>query len=112
MIIAAADSGEFLYITAIYTCFLKRAVSILNRSAYLFFCEEERPKVKETQPELSMTEISKVLGALWSSISDKQKEKFVKMAAEDKDRYAKEMAEYKENSSGREDSKKQRELVK
>ena len=71
----------------------------LCRSAYLFFCEEERPKVKESQPGLTMTEVSKTLGALWSTLDQKRKEKFVKLAKEDKERYVKEMEEYKHNSS-------------
>lgn len=85
----------------------------LCRSGYLFFCEEERPKVKESQPGLPMTEVAKVLGALWSSVDEKRKEKFMQLGKEDKERYTKEMQEYKEKTSeGVPSLKKQRDVLK
>ena len=50
---------------------------------------------------------------MWSSVSDKQKEKYTKKAEEDRDRYAREMAEYRQNmSDDRENAKKfQKELL-
>lgn len=61
----------------------------------MFFCEEERPKVKESQPKLLMTEISKVLGKMWAEIDAADKEKFTKRAEDDRQRYTKEMEEYR-----------------
>lgn len=64
----------------------------------MFFCDEERGKVKESQPELLMTEISKVLGKMWADIDASDKEKFDKMAEDDRQRYTKEMEEYKKTA--------------
>lgn len=85
-----------------------------NKSAYLFFCDEERPKVRESQPGLAMTEVAKVLGGFWSSLDEIRKEKFTKLAAEDKARYSKQMQEYQQKPSEDDVSsvKKQREVLK
>ena len=64
----------------------------------MFFCDEKRGKVKEAQPELLMTEISKVLGKMWADIDASDKEKFDKMAEDDRQRYTKEMEEYRKTA--------------
>ena len=69
-----------------------------NRSAFMFFCDDERPKVRESQPELAMTEISKVLGKKWAEIESSMKEKYTKQAEDDRERYAKEMENYKKTA--------------
>lgn len=45
-----------------------------------------------------MTEISKVLGKKWSGLGAEEKEKYTKMANDDRERYAKEMEDYKQTS--------------
>lgn len=60
-----------------------------NKSSYLFFCEEERVKMKKENLELSNNEIISELGNRWKKIKDDPKkiEKFVKLAENDKKRY-------------------------
>ena len=70
----------------------------------MFFCDDERPKVRESQPHLAMTEISKVLGKKWAEIESAKKEKYNKMAGDDRERYAKEMEEYKKTTLEVEDN--------
>ena len=65
------------------------------RSAYFFFCNDERPKVKEEKPDCPVTDVAKILGQRWAQVDDKQKEKYQEMAAKDKARYEEEMKMYK-----------------
>ena len=70
-----------------------------GKSAYMFFCAEYREKVKEELDDPKPTEVTTELGRQWNELkTDKKKkkelEKFEKMAAEDKERYQEEMAEY------------------
>ena len=67
-------------------------------SAYLFFCKTMRGVIQETHPELKMTDISKVLGKKWSSMSDKDKSKYFVLSDKDKERYAEEMETYEQES--------------
>ena len=65
----------------------------------MFFCAEYREKVKEELDDPKPTEVTTELGRQWNELkTDKKKkkelEKFEKMAAEDKERYQEEMAEY------------------
>jgi len=73
-----------------------------GKSAYLFFCEEERPKVKEDLgDEVKSSEITTELGVRWtdlnqdsSSDATKRIKKYVELAKQDKERYERERAEY------------------
>ncbi|KAH3745673.1 hypothetical protein Pelo_12360 [Pelomyxa schiedti] len=56
-----------------------------NRSAYMFFCDEERPKLKGTG--LTPQDTTKKLGALWKETPESAKTKFQDLAAKDKARY-------------------------
>lgn len=62
-------------------------------SAFLFFCEEKRPAVREVHPEYKMGDISKELSRQWEACTDKSK--FEGRAAADKQRYERAMAEFK-----------------
>ncbi|XP_028412757.1 high mobility group protein DSP1-like isoform X2 [Dendronephthya gigantea] len=70
-----------------------------NKAAFMFFCDDHRSKVSESQPELKITEVSKVLGKMWAAIDPEKKEIYNKMAGEDRERYAKEMEEYRKTTS-------------
>ena len=61
-----------------------------NKTAYIFFCIDERSKVKEEKPELSAKEIIHELGIRWRELKDNNDDKirvFEKMAEDDKNRY-------------------------
>ena len=60
-----------------------------NKSSYLFFCDEERLKIKKDKLELSNKEIICELANRWKNVKDDPKkiEKFVKLAVSDKNRY-------------------------
>ena len=57
------------------------------RSAFFWFCNDERGKVKAANPELTVGEIAKELGRRWSDISPELKNKYEQMAEKDKARY-------------------------
>jgi len=64
-------------------------------SAFFWFCNDERPKVKETMPDSGVGDVAKELGRRWNACSDSEKAKYEALAAKDKARYEKEMAAYK-----------------
>lgn len=66
-------------------------------SAYFFFMNENREKIKTENPGIAFTEIAKVAGEKWKAVSAEEKAKYEKMAANDKERYAKDMKKYTDN---------------
>ena len=73
-------------------------------SSYLFFCKEERSKVKALYPDMDSKDITRELGRVWKEeMTDKKKKKFEKLAAEDKARYEEEKESWVDPSSKEED---------
>jgi len=67
-------------------------------SGFFFFCNEERPKVKAIHPTYGVGDIAKELGKRWEVCPNKPK--FESLAAKDKQRYEREMAEFKAGGGG------------
>ncbi|GAB7324115.1 hypothetical protein MBLNU13_g07499t1 [Cladosporium sp. NU13] len=63
-------------------------------SAYMFFANEQRDKVREDNPGIKFGEVGKKLGEQWKALSDKQKEPYDAKAKADKQRYEEEKAAY------------------
>ncbi|CDS03600.1 hypothetical protein LRAMOSA01002 [Lichtheimia ramosa] len=61
-------------------------------SAYMFFSQEMRPKVKEENPDASFGTLGKILGEKWKAMSDEEKAPYTAKAEEDKKRYEAEKA--------------------
>jgi len=64
-------------------------------TAFFWFCNDERPRVKGMNPEYGVGKIAKELGLLWADASPEVKRKYEAMAERDKARYEREMAAYK-----------------
>jgi len=64
-------------------------------SAFFWFCNDERPKIKGLNPEYGVGEIAKELGKLWGEVTPDTKKRYEAMAERDKARYEKEMTAYK-----------------
>jgi len=64
-------------------------------SAFFWFCNDERPKVRETNPKYTVGDVAKELGRRWNECTEDQKSKFEALAAKDKARYEKELKAYK-----------------
>ena len=61
-------------------------------SAYIFFCREKRPQVKESFPEMKATEITKELAKMWKEIKETyEANEYIELATRDKTRYQEEM---------------------
>jgi hypothetical protein len=56
-------------------------------SSYMIFCSEKREEAKKQNPDMKLTEISKVLGAEWKELSDKEKKVYQDKAEEAKSAY-------------------------
>jgi len=64
------------------------------KTGYILFCVDQREKLKKENNELSATEITSRLGALWKKLSDKDKAKYELLSKKDKARYEKDMESY------------------
>uniref|UniRef100_A0A914YY76 HMG box domain-containing protein n=1 Tax=Panagrolaimus superbus TaxID=310955 RepID=A0A914YY76_9BILA len=62
-----------------------------GKSAYFIWLAENRARL--TKPGMGVTDVAKAAGVEWGQIGDKTK--WEKLAAEDKKRYEREMAAYK-----------------
>ena len=63
-------------------------------SAYMFFVQDYRERIKEENPNASFGEVGKLLGAKWKEMSDAEKKPYEKQATEDKVRAADAKAAY------------------
>ncbi|CAH8512080.1 unnamed protein product [Schistosoma turkestanicum] len=62
-------------------------------SAFFFFCDAFRPKIRSEHPDWKVSDIAKELGRRWEECSDK--EKYERRAQSDKLRYEQDMEKYK-----------------
>jgi len=69
-------------------------------SAFFWFCNDERPKVKVVLPDSSVGEVAKELGRRWGDVDAHVKSKYEALAAKDKARYEKEIKAYKAKGGG------------
>ena len=58
------------------------------RSAFFWFCNDERPKVRAVNPGLGVGDVAKELGKKWALVSPTDKARYEQLAAKDKERYA------------------------
>ncbi|KAF7791579.1 hypothetical protein EIP86_002595 [Pleurotus ostreatoroseus] len=63
-------------------------------SAYMFFSQDWRERVKAENPDASFGEIGKLLGARWKELDDEEKKPYIEQAARDKERAEKEKKDY------------------
>lgn len=56
------------------------------RTNYMFFSDSVRDEIRAKHPNLSLGEISKLIGERWKNIADEVKAEFTKLALEDKER--------------------------
>jgi len=65
-----------------------------NQSAYMIFCSENRPIVKEENPDAGFGDMGKLLGAKWKELDASGKKPYEDKAAADKERYEREKEGY------------------
>jgi hypothetical protein len=76
------------------------------KTGYIFFSAEERVKVKEDNPSLGFGDITKQVSAKWKEMTDDDKEPYLKLAQQDKERYEKEMSKFKSSAAASRKKKK------
>ncbi|KNC99879.1 uncharacterized protein SPPG_05251 [Spizellomyces punctatus DAOM BR117] len=63
-------------------------------SAFFFFSQENRARIKEENPDATFGQIGKLLGQEWKEISQSDKQLYEKKAENDKIRYEKDLRAY------------------
>ncbi|XP_054980569.1 high mobility group protein B3-like [Sorex araneus] len=61
---------------------------------FFLFCREYRPHIRFAHPEMAVPMVAQRLGALWRELSDRERRPFEALAAQMKDSYAHQMAQY------------------
>ncbi|XP_066437874.1 high mobility group protein B3 [Eleutherodactylus coqui] len=64
-------------------------------SGFFLFCSEFRPKIKSTSPGISIGDVAKKLGEMWNNLSDSEKQPYNNKAGKLKEKYEKDVADYK-----------------
>ena len=65
-----------------------------NMSAYFLYSIHARPQVKADNPDASFGDVARLISEQFKGLPDKERKKWDKRAAEDKERYQRELAEY------------------
>ena len=68
-------------------------------SAYIIFTSEIREQTKKENPDLPMTDLSKVMGAKWKALTDEEKAPYVAKSEADKARAKDEIAAWESSKS-------------
>ncbi|OQE28400.1 hypothetical protein PENSTE_c003G10093 [Penicillium steckii] len=63
-------------------------------SAYMFFANDNRDKVREENPGITFGQVGKMLGDKWKALSESERKPYDQKAAADKKRYEEEKAKY------------------
>uniref|UniRef100_A0A2K6FNC5 High mobility group protein B3 n=1 Tax=Propithecus coquereli TaxID=379532 RepID=A0A2K6FNC5_PROCO len=64
-------------------------------SGFFLFCSEFHPKIKSTNPGISIGDVAKKLGEMWNNSSDSEKQPYITKAAKLKEKYKKDVADCK-----------------
>ncbi|EJD04969.1 HMG-box [Fomitiporia mediterranea MF3/22] len=72
-------------------------------SAYMFFSQDWRERVKAENPDAGFGEVGKLLGAKWKEMDESEKRPYIEQAARDKARAEEEKANYEKKSAGEDD---------
>ncbi|XP_062522821.1 uncharacterized protein LOC134197489 isoform X2 [Corticium candelabrum] len=80
----------------------KKTVLLLNPpkapvTGYIHFLNAKRAEVKKSHPDITYAEVTRLLGAEWSSLCSESKQKYLVEAELDKKRYVQELESYKQS---------------
>jgi len=68
-------------------------------NGYLVYFNEERADMRQKNPTMSFGELTKIIAIKWKDLPTEDKQKYINEAELDKERYVKEMADYKKSDS-------------
>lgn len=66
-------------------------------NAYIYYTKAIRPSTKDAHPDLSPKELIALMAKMWKETADEDRAEYEAQAAEDKERYEKEMAMFEKN---------------
>lgn len=75
-------------------------------SAFLFYSIGKRQQIKEDNPEMKNTEISRMLGEMWRSLSDEERRPFVEKEKTERDKYKVAIAEWRKTSRAKQEAQR------
>jgi len=64
----------------------------------MYFSKHHRTLLKQENTDLSFGDLGKTVGAMWKAASQEERRPFEEMAAADKDRHSKQLAQYKKQT--------------
>eukprot|EP00009_Paramoeba_aestuarina_P009987 CAMPEP_0201541654 /NCGR_PEP_ID=MMETSP0161_2-20130828/71590_1 /ASSEMBLY_ACC=CAM_ASM_000251 /TAXON_ID=180227 /ORGANISM="Neoparamoeba aestuarina, Strain SoJaBio B1-5/56/2" /LENGTH=330 /DNA_ID=CAMNT_0047949203 /DNA_START=37 /DNA_END=1029 /DNA_ORIENTATION=- len=67
-------------------------------SAFMFYSRDHRARIQEENQGVTFGEIGRILGAKWKELPDEEREKYIKKANEDRERYHRESENYKKTT--------------
>lgn len=67
-----------------------------SKTAYLIFSIDKRPEYQAENPEIKGKDMMRYIGAQWKALPDAEKRKYELEAERDKERFDRQMEEYKE----------------
>ncbi len=70
-----------------------------SKTSYMYFCQDQREDLLKENPNILLGDQSKKLGAMWKTLDNEDKQKYIKMAEDDKNRYDQELEDYNEKWS-------------
>ena len=82
-------------ISAFYLSFACFQIIVYKNSAYFLFSVATRPTVKEENPDASFGDIARLISSRFKGLNDKDKKVWEDKAEADKERYQREMEEYR-----------------
>ena len=68
-------------------------------NGYLVYFNEERVAMRQANPNMSFGELTKIIAIKWKELQPNEKQKYITEAELDKERYVKEMEEYKQSDA-------------
>jgi high mobility group protein 20A len=68
-------------------------------NGYLVYFNEERAEMRSKNPQMSFGELTKIIAAKWKDLPVEDKQKYINEADVDKERYNKEMVDYKNSNA-------------
>lgn len=75
-------------------------------SAFLFYSIGKRQQIKEENPQMKNTEISRVLGEMWRSLSEEERRPFVEKEKTEREKYKVAIAEWRKTSRAKQEAQR------
>jgi len=70
-------------------------------SAFLYFAQGRRTKIKSENPQMKNTEVSRILGEMWRNAPDKDRRPYINKEKEEREKYKTAVAKWKEQADSR-----------